>query len=1024
VIFAAAGTIFLFLSSASTPTTTLKTPIQGILDRGSLGSANNGADYNFPSGTGTAALNGVVANVSWAQLQPTQGGPIDSNNQLNTVLTAVSNYNQSNPSQHLEVKLRIFAGIYAPDWAKTLDGWNPVNICNNQGSPCGTIGPYWTSDYDNAYKSFMTELASTTDSLGNTFDNEPLLHDVTISQCMTTFAEPFQRDDSNFGQVLYPTSTTDPQPNFTGSAYSPQNDENCLLDQIDNSTAWKHTNLSLSFNPFKPWTSASTQDGNSPYGEAFTKTVMDHCRVVLGAQCTIENNSIRDSYVGQQNTSGNLYYDITGEGPDITFQTAAPGSVGSIVTTVDWAAQMGANAVELPSNYNTLSLSQLDSLSSALIANPINPITDPSPTITSIDPSSGSTNGGTVISIGVANFPSGNPSSVTFGGTVGTAVSRSGNTVSVTTPAHAAGSVTVEVNIGGDSASTSYTYETPPPTQLPDLIIQSLVVNPIAPSVSDHVLFSMVVKNQGAAAVPSGTAITGEFLIDGTKVTWEDNYTNGLAVGDTATLSNNQGLNGNDYWAATAGNHTLEGDVNYQNTISESNLSNNTFSEALDIAEPPVPQAPQAPTNISSPSQTSTSINLTWTASVPGTNGDPASELTYHINRNGTEVGHTAQGQTSYTDTSLSPSTTYSYTIFATDTASRSSNDSDAFTQATAGLDCATPPAPGSLTASASSDGTSVALQWDVVSAVAPCTIAQYLIQEDNVVIAQLNSTSYTVTDLTPATSYAFSVIAVTNDNKAGNPATASVTTPSITDTTPPTAPTDVVAIPVSSTQINLTWSASTDPKSGIKLYEIERNAQVIGTTTFLSFGDSGLTPGTTYNYVVVAENGATPTLSTASAQVTATTLPGNNGGSPTSTTTPSSPILENTTSVGSGTDATNSATSGSSMTYNPTSSNPVSDNPTAANTTPDSTQQTINLGLAAHPTDAFVGSGLIICAPLLAFFYLRSRMKTNYAAIKVPVSGPIDFATLTKNLGNSRLTPGTIINPDTPPDKPKEGQP
>ena len=99
----------------------------------------------MPTGSGVAALNGVVANVNWADLQTTPGGPIVHPNQLDSALTAVTSYNTSHANQ-LEVKLRVYAGIDAPNWAKTIDGWNPANAdtCNNQGSPCGTIGQLTT----------------------------------------------------------------------------------------------------------------------------------------------------------------------------------------------------------------------------------------------------------------------------------------------------------------------------------------------------------------------------------------------------------------------------------------------------------------------------------------------------------------------------------------------------------------------------------------------------------------------------------------------------------------------------------------------------------------------------------------------------------------------------------------------------------------------------------------------------------------------------------------------------------------
>ncbi len=71
-------------------------------------------------------------------------------------------------------------------------------------------------------------------------------------------------------------------------------------------------------------------------------------------------------------------------------------------------------------------------------------------------------------------------------------------------------------------------------------------------------------------------------------------------------------------------------------------------------------------------------------------------------------------------------------------------------------------------------------------------------------------------------------------------------------DTTPPTTPATIMADPVAPTQINITWSASTDDVllSGYRLF---RDAVQIATTTLLTFSDTGLTPSTTYSYYVDA---------------------------------------------------------------------------------------------------------------------------------------------------------------------------
>ncbi len=82
-------------------------------------------------------------------------------------------------------------------------------------------------------------------------------------------------------------------------------------------------------------------------------------------------------------------------------------------------------------------------------------------------------------------------------------------------------------------------------------------------------------------------------------------------------------------------------------------------------------------------------------------------------------------------------------------------------------------------------------------------------------------------------------------------------------DTTPPTAPTNLVATAASSTQINLTWTASAD-NVGVTGYMAERcqgancnNFAQIGTPTTASFNDTGLTAGTSYSYRVRATDAA-----------------------------------------------------------------------------------------------------------------------------------------------------------------------
>jgi pectate lyase len=75
-------------------------------------------------------------------------------------------------------------------------------------------------------------------------------------------------------------------------------------------------------------------------------------------------------------------------------------------------------------------------------------------------------------------------------------------------------------------------------------------------------------------------------------------------------------------------------------------------------------------------------------------------------------------------------------------------------------------------------------------------------------------------------------------------------------DTSPPTPPDNLAALPVSSTRIDLSWSAANDDV-GVSGYRIYRDGQAVATTTALSYADTGLAPATTYAYALSAYDGA-----------------------------------------------------------------------------------------------------------------------------------------------------------------------
>ncbi len=89
-------------------------------------------------------------------------------------------------------------------------------------------------------------------------------------------------------------------------------------------------------------------------------------------------------------------------------------------------------------------------------------------------------------------------------------------------------------------------------------------------------------------------------------------------------------------------------------------------------------------------------------------------------------------------------------------------------------------------------------------------------------------------------------------------------------DTTPPTAPANLTAMASSPTQVNLTWSASSDDV-GVTGYKVYRNGVFLASSATTSYSDTTAQAATTYSYTVYAYDAA-GNISPASNTATVTT--------------------------------------------------------------------------------------------------------------------------------------------------------
>ena len=252
------------------------------------------------------------------------------------------------------------------------------------------------------------------------------------------------------------------------------------------------------------------------------------------------------------------------------------------------------------------------------------------------------------------------------------------------------------------------------------------------------------------------------------------------------------------------------------------------------------------PTGLSSSAVTQTGLILSWSASME-TNGTLAG---YYVYRNSSKVA-TVTG-TSYSDSGLTAATAYSYTVVAYDAAGNLSTASAAYSVTTLANVSTVPTTPTNLAVS-NITATGATVSWSASTATAG--IAGYQVWATNIA-KTTTATSYSLTGLTPATSYNITVRAY-DVNGVYSPLATSIkiTTLGTADTTPPSQPTGLAMTAATSSTISLQWSASTD-NVGVTGYQVWLgNTAVKVTGTSYTF--TGLPASTSYNATVRAYDAA-----------------------------------------------------------------------------------------------------------------------------------------------------------------------
>ncbi len=213
---------------------------------------------------------------------------------------------------------------------------------------------------------------------------------------------------------------------------------------------------------------------------------------------------------------------------------------------------------------------------------------------------------------------------------------------------------------------------------------------------------------------------------------------------------------------------------------------------------------------------------------------------------------------------------------------------------------CAPPSAPSALTATASSSS-QINLSWTASTAGTGCSITYSVFRSttsgftpssSNQIAAGVTTTSYSDTGLAASTTYYYLVEAADSGGTSGPSNQASATTQASCSAAP-SAPSGLTATAASSSQINLSWTASTAGTGCSITYSVFRSTtsgftpsssnQIATGVTTTSYSNTGLAASTTYYYLVEAtdsggtsgpSNQASATTLTGQLQITTTSLP------------------------------------------------------------------------------------------------------------------------------------------------------
>lgn len=262
---------------------------------------------------------------------------------------------------------------------------------------------------------------------------------------------------------------------------------------------------------------------------------------------------------------------------------------------------------------------------------------------------------------------------------------------------------------------------------------------------------------------------------------------------------------------------------------------------------------PNAPTNLQGVIGSGGSIDLSWSASTDLGGG---SLLGFNLERSTdggsswtTLVANTGNSDLTHNDSfSLSSGQSYTYQVASINLAG-----SGAFSSTTTQISGTGPNAPTGVQVSitdANVNPLDIFVQYSSPTDVGTGTLTGFEIYRDNVLIDTLGLVNSYVDYSVSIGSHSYFVKAISTHGTSVASNTDNITTPNV-----PSTITDLSGAVISDTQINLSWSASSDGGSNLEFYKIFKDGVQVDTTTNITYALTGLSSNTAYTITVYANN-------------------------------------------------------------------------------------------------------------------------------------------------------------------------